>query len=247
MDWSRTVKTLGRFERVLLGVGFLLLAVYLAARIESAVSSRAELRRFWAAQKTAVQVQGAARNTSPLNRESPDFRLWSQKRIAAYRMSFSSAAPIPLAVLKIPAINLEVPVLEGTDDLALNRAVGHIEGTAGPAGDGNIGIAGHRDGFFRGLKDINRGDTIELRRVCKGQCERLRLHASPSEISEDAVDYEIVISCGSQMTNLIARKVPARSLSAAIRPRLANHWSDRALPPVPPQPRRSWRHLANLW
>jgi sortase A len=55
-----------------------------------------------------------------------------------------------------------VAVLGGTDDWTLNRAVGHIEGTAGPGAAGNSGIAGHRDGFFRGLKDVAVGDAIEL-------------------------------------------------------------------------------------
>ena len=53
-------------------------------------------------------------------------------------------------------------MLPGTDDRTLDRAVGHIEGTAQPGTDGNSGIAGHRDGFFRGLKDITPGDVIEL-------------------------------------------------------------------------------------
>jgi sortase A len=55
-----------------------------------------------------------------------------------------------------------VPVLEGTDELTLNRAVGHIEDTARPGVDGNAGIAGHRDGFFRGLMNLVAGDAIEL-------------------------------------------------------------------------------------
>ena len=45
-------------------------------------------------------------------------------------------------------------MLSGTDNHTLDRAVGHIEDTAQPGADGNSGIAGHRDGFFRGLKDI---------------------------------------------------------------------------------------------
>ena len=53
-------------------------------------------------------------------------------------------------------------MLPGTDDFTLNRAVGHIEDTAMPGTDGNSGIAGHRDGFFRGLKDVGPGDAIEL-------------------------------------------------------------------------------------
>jgi sortase A len=57
---------------------------------------------------------------------------------------------------------LEVPVLHGTDDITLNRGVGQIAGTAAPGEMGNIGIAGHRDGFFRNLKEVNKGDVIEL-------------------------------------------------------------------------------------
>ena len=53
-------------------------------------------------------------------------------------------------------------MFEGTDDLVLNRGLGWIVGTARPGDTGNIGIAGHRDGFFRGLKDIAAGDTMEL-------------------------------------------------------------------------------------
>jgi sortase A len=41
--------------------------------------------------------------------------------------------------------------------------VGRIAGTARPGEEGNIGIAGHRDSFFRGLKDVTAGDAIELK------------------------------------------------------------------------------------
>ncbi len=66
----------------------------------------------------------------------------------------------PLGILTIPKIGLEVPVLEGIDTMTLDRGAGRIPGTALPGQPGNIGIAGHRDGFFRGLKDISTGDTI---------------------------------------------------------------------------------------
>ena len=55
-----------------------------------------------------------------------------------------------------------MPVYDGTDDLTLNRGVGRIIGTARLGEAGNTGIAGHRDGFFRGLKDIAPGDRIDL-------------------------------------------------------------------------------------
>ena len=65
-------------------------------------------------------------------------------------------------MLRIPRLRIEAALLEGTDDATLDRGVGHIEETAPPGTDGNAGIAGHRDGFFRALKDIAEGDAIEL-------------------------------------------------------------------------------------
>ena len=65
-------------------------------------------------------------------------------------------------MLEINKVKIRVPVFEGTDDLTLNRGVGRIAGTAMPGTEGNVGIAGHRDGFFRGLKDISVGDEIDL-------------------------------------------------------------------------------------
>ena len=95
-------------------------------------------------------------------RVTPDQSLWSPTRVSAWSQALSEPAPAPLAVLRIPKIRLEVAVLPGTDDRTLDRGVGHIEDTAQPGTDGNLGIAGHRDGFFRGLKDITPGDLMEL-------------------------------------------------------------------------------------
>jgi sortase A len=148
------------FERLLLIMGLLLLSFYVAARIHGVVSSRAEMSRFWQARETASRAETS--NASRQDGANPDFRLWSPQRIAAYKVSLNNLAPVPLAVLSIPRINLEVPVLEGTDEFTLNRAVGHIDGTPEPGQNGNVGIAGHRDGFFRGLKDLQQGDEIEL-------------------------------------------------------------------------------------
>ena len=53
-------------------------------------------------------------------------------------------------------------MLPGTAERTLDRGLGHIEYTALPGTDGNSGIAGHRDSFFRALKDIAQDDLIEL-------------------------------------------------------------------------------------
>lgn len=67
-----------------------------------------------------------------------------------------------LGRIEIPRIGVSVMVVEGVDDGDLKRAVGHIPGTALPGEDGNVGIAGHRDTFFRPLRSIRRNDTITL-------------------------------------------------------------------------------------
>jgi sortase A len=87
---------------------------------------------------------------------------WSPKRKDDYRRSLDEEAGETLAVLRIPSRNIEVPVFDSIVETALNRGAGHVTGTALPGEDGNVAIAGHRDGFFRGLKDIDIGDEIEL-------------------------------------------------------------------------------------
>jgi sortase A len=91
-----------------------------------------------------------------------DFSLWAGKRVTAYKQTLATHMGAPVAVLSIPRLRLDVPVFEGTDELTLNRGAGRIVGTARPGERGNIGIAAHRDGFFRGLKDVRPGDRIEL-------------------------------------------------------------------------------------
>jgi sortase A len=67
-----------------------------------------------------------------------------------------------LGRIEIPRIGLSVIVLEGTTSQTLQQGAGHIEGTAFPGESGNIGIAGHRDTYFRGLKEIRANDEIQI-------------------------------------------------------------------------------------
>jgi sortase A len=67
-----------------------------------------------------------------------------------------------LGRLDIPRLGLSVAVLQGTGSRMLRLGTGHIEGTPLPGEAGNSGIAGHRDTFFRGLKDIRKNDEIQF-------------------------------------------------------------------------------------
>jgi sortase A len=172
--------------RLLVVIGAVLLGVYVVARIHAAVMSRAALREF--SQAEQAQQKDPPTSTAaeaPLGvKHKVDFSLWSMKRITAYEDSLSQRFARPLAVLEIPKIGVEVPVFDGTDDLTLNRGVGRIIGTARVGRGGNVGIAGHRDGFFRGLKDVLVGDRMELRmpqRTEAYQVDQIRI-VSPSDV-----------------------------------------------------------------
>jgi sortase A len=124
---------------VLVLAGSLLLGVYVVPTVYGAAMSHLAVAQF--------RAQSAA------NRE------WDSSRIRAYQRSLSVRFAPPEAILTIPHVGLE-----GVDDLTLNRAAGHVPGTAMPGEPGNMAIAGHRDGFFRVLKDVVPGDVIEVQR-----------------------------------------------------------------------------------
>jgi sortase A len=67
-----------------------------------------------------------------------------------------------LGRLDIPRLSVSVAILQGTNSRMLRLGAGHIEGTPLPGEGGNSGIAGHRDTFFRDLKDVRQRDQIEL-------------------------------------------------------------------------------------
>jgi len=153
-----TMRWLSKLERLMLIAGLLMLGFYVGACIHRLILSRAEVQTFNRERSTSAD---RLTGTGPVAR-APDFSFWSQKRIRDYKESLTAHFSPTIAVLRVPKIHLEVPVLHGTDELTLNRGVGLIGGTARPGQDGNIGIAGHRDGFFRGLKDVGVGDLIEV-------------------------------------------------------------------------------------
>jgi sortase A len=161
-------------ERLSWIVGSACVALWAIATGAGAAGSGQEMDRF-----------EARRAAARLEAKPPDLRLWSPEAINAWRETFDRDAPAPLAILRVPRIGLEVPVLAGTDDWTLHRAVGHIEDTALPGGPGNSGIAGHRDSFFRGLKDVSPGDTVVLEMLDRTEAYRIEriLVVEPDDVS----------------------------------------------------------------
>jgi sortase A len=137
----RHLKTL---EWLLIAGGLLLLAVWAGVTSWGTLASRAEV----------AQLQRSL--------AVPDQALWSQSRKAAYLESLDRDPGAAIALLTIERLDIETPVFNRVNELNLNRGVSRIEGTANLTEADNLGIAGHRDSFFRPLKDVEIGDRINL-------------------------------------------------------------------------------------
>ena len=64
--------------------------------------------------------------------------------------------------IEIPRLGLKAAVAEGSDAKTLKHAVGHVRWTAFPGEEGNVGLAGHRDSFFRKLEGVRNHDLIRV-------------------------------------------------------------------------------------
>ena len=161
-------------ERLAWSAGVVAVGFWLVAAADRRISSAQEITRF-----AALRAEGK------LPGDPPDQKLWSPLRVKEWEEARTRETPLPVAVLSIKRIGLEVPVLQGTDDWTLNRAVGVIEDTPLPGSPGNSGIAGHRDSFFRVLKDVVTGDlmTVETARTTETyRIERIWI-VDPDDVS----------------------------------------------------------------
>ena len=145
---------------MLVFLGGLTLAEY--NRSSDVAEFRAQLAQ--ASPSTTQQSSPVAAQTASfdVNMEDLDKALWSEGRKAHFEESLTQEAGPVMALLEIPALDLEVPVYDGASELHMNLGIARIEGTAQLGEDGNLGMAGHRDGFFRVLKDIKYGDELLL-------------------------------------------------------------------------------------
>jgi sortase A len=106
--------------------------------------------------------------TAEFELQEPDSMLWSESRRAAWRDLVDMVAR-PEGSLLIPSLGVEVPVFQSANEVAFTLGAGIIEGTGDLESNGNIGMASHRDGHFRHLKDVSVGDLIMVKTA-----ERLR-------------------------------------------------------------------------
>ena len=109
----------------------------------------------------------------------------------------TTVAPV-FGRLEIPSIDLSVIFEEGIDARTLSRGVGHIPNTALPGSSGNVGLAAHRDTYFRRLQELHAGDVVVIRTLAA----TYQYAVSGIEIV-DPSDVDVLNDVGSPMLTLV--------------------------------------------
>lgn len=140
-------------------IGFLALGYCGYVLLDAKIYQGYETWRFEQALKSHRTSEGARERVhQPLLSRDP----LKLKRVEVKSLASAGDEISVLGRMEISSIGLEVMVLEGTGSGTLRHAVGHIRGTALPGEQGNMAIAGHRDTFFRPLRNIRKDDEITL-------------------------------------------------------------------------------------
>ena len=141
-------------ERALLVVAIVCLGYYGWVSAETMLYQASENRAL-----DALLSGDASSDASPLEARKPASR-------PATRSPRSQRVPLAAGTtvgrIEIPRLGVTAVIKAGSDSRTLRLAVGHIPGTALPSQPGNVGLAGHRDTFFRRLKNIRGDDEIRV-------------------------------------------------------------------------------------
>lgn len=146
-------------ERALLLIGILCLGIYAWSRLDTWLFDRAQSARLEQALAHPEKKRPAAETDS-----FESFRKGAERELPEKKPSTPAPAEGDLiGRIAVERLGVSAIVLEGVGNRELRRGAGHIPATPLPGqGEGNVGIAAHRDSFFRALKDIREDDTIEL-------------------------------------------------------------------------------------
>lgn len=151
-------------ERVLLVVALISLGYYSYVSIEARLYQAFENRELDAilASAPAPSPSGSSRKPQPESASGSVASGSVASGLSRKERREPAAAGSAIGRIEIPRLGVSTIIRAGSDAKTLSLAVGHIPGTALPGEDGNIGLAGHRDTFFRRLGDIRDGDEIRL-------------------------------------------------------------------------------------
>jgi sortase A len=127
-------------------------AIYGSIRQSEARSDLRDVEEQFAAEPA---VRGLARIPDPAER--------ARKAADLFEKTLENGRPI--GTIKIPSIDVDHVIIEGTDEEDLKKGPGHYPDTALPGQGKTIGIAGHRTTYgapFNDIDSIEVGDEIDI-------------------------------------------------------------------------------------
>lgn len=156
---TRTTSFLRWSRNLSLGVGVLFLGYYGYVLLDARLFETCQNRRFQQALKSSTPLNSGSGNlhVSPLPSAPAE-----SNRVRNESPDLAGRAGSVLGRIEISAIGVEAMIVEGIDAKTLRRGVGHFPGTPLPGQQGNVAIAGHRDTFFRALRNIREDHEITL-------------------------------------------------------------------------------------
>ncbi len=143
-------------ERVLLVIGVLSLGYYAYVSAETVLYQAYENRELDAIFESRVPAAPSPANAGASTVTPPS--------LGTHRKRQPLTKGGVIGRVEIPRLGVSAVVRSGSDARTLRLAVGHIPGTSLPGEPGNVGLAGHRDTFFRRLRDIRNDDEIRVTR-----------------------------------------------------------------------------------
>ena len=148
ITWSRYL---------LFGIGILALGYVGFASLDARLYQAAQSRQFQQQLNSLKSPAGGVRTLHATDQTGT-----GANGASAGTVGIAAQQDPALGRIEIGTIGLTAMILEGADARTLRRAVGHIPGTALPGQQGNVVITGHRDTFFRPLRNIQMDDEITL-------------------------------------------------------------------------------------
>ncbi len=122
-------------------------------------------RCLWVVGFAVLGYCGMAWMNSRLQQARGNAELGRLQKAREHGPNLRSAAPPHgglVGRIEIQRLHLSAVVFEGTDEPVLSEGVGHLTGSALPGQQGNVVLAGHRDSFFRALRNIKAGDVVDV-------------------------------------------------------------------------------------
>ncbi|MHB8446562.1 MAG: class D sortase [Rudaea sp.] len=184
-----------RIEVALWTIGVLLLVLFVGVLGWQEVERRHEIDAFQTARRTLPSPVPSPRRPPSQHMPSAPVRILATP---PGRIAEDSRDAVAIAILRIPAIKLVVPVNRGTGRSQLFQGAGLVMGSALPGSTGNVAIAAHRDSFFRGLRHVEVGDVVEL-----DSLEHTNLYRVTDTKVVEPTDVRVLADVGEPVLTLI--------------------------------------------